>query len=46
MYGSISTINVVGKNIFRDIVNRVHRVAEGLTDDNHEGFRSGKGCLD
>ena len=27
-------------------MHRVHRVTEGLTDDEQEVFRSGRGCVD
>ena len=35
-----------GKIYVGILVERVHKVTEGLIDDNPAGFRAGKGCVD
>ena len=57
-YKGISLLNVVGKNIWRDLsrqsqkiytgilVDRVLTVTGGLIDDEQGGFRAGQGCVD
>ena len=45
-YRGISLLSVVGKINSGILVDRVHRVTRGLIDDEHGGFREGRGCAD
>ena len=45
-YRGISLQNVVGKIYSGILVDRVHKVTEGLIDDEQEMFRTGRGCVD
>ena len=45
-YRGNTLLTVVRKIYARIQVDRVHRVTEGLTDDEQGGFRGGKGCID
>ena len=44
-YRGISLIIVVGKIYARVLVDRVHKVIEGLIDDDQGGFRAGRSCI-
>ena len=37
---------MVGKIYPRVIVDRVRKVTEGLSEDEQEGFKTGRGCVD
>ena len=45
-YRGISLLRVVGKIYAGILVGRVRRVTRGLIDDEQEGFKAGKGCVD
>ena len=45
-YRDISLLRVIGKIYALTLVERVRKVTEGLTDDDQDGFRAGRGCLD
>ena len=45
-YGSISFLSVVGKIYVGIIIDRDHKVTEGLIDDEQGEFRAGRGCVD
>ena len=44
-YRDISLLSVVRKIYAGIQVDRVHKVTEGLTDDEQRGFRAGRGCV-
>ena len=44
-YRGISLLSVVGKIFAGIIVDRVHKVTEGLIDDEQGGFGAGRGCV-
>ena len=39
-------LSVVGKIYKGLLVNRVHKVTRGLSDDEQGGLRAGRGCVD
>ena len=39
-------LSVVGKIHTEILIDRVHKVTEGLIDDEQGGFRAGSGCVD
>ena len=39
-------LSMVGKIIAGILVDRVRRVTGGLNDDEQDGFRAGRGCVD
>ena len=41
-YKGVSLLSMAGKIYVGVLVGRVHRVTDGLTDDEHGGFRSGR----
>ena len=45
-YRGISLLSEVGKIYAGILVDQVHKVTEGLIDDEQEGFREGRGCVD
>ena len=45
-YRGISLLSVVGKIYVGILVDRVHKMTEGLIDDEQGVFRAGRGCLD
>ena len=45
-YRGISLLSVVGKIYAGVLVYRVRRVTRSLIDDEQEGFRTGRGCVD
>ena len=45
-YRVISLLSMVGKIDAWILVDRVHKVTEGLTDNEKGGFRAGRGCVD
>ena len=44
--GGVSLLTVVREIYAEILVDRVRRVTEGLTNDEEENFRAGKGCVD
>ena len=45
-YKGISLLSVVGKIYAWILIDKVRRVTEGLIDDEQEGFRKGRRCID
>ena len=46
IYRGITLLSVVGKIFAGILLDRVRRVTGGLIDDEHGGFRTGRGCVD